>query len=380
MHVLHLIKTQTGAKWACKQIEVLIGLGIKVTVALPYENGGLADEYRRAGAQVIGANVDFPVRKLWTLSRVLDRMRNLVRKVNPDIIHSHFVGTTYIMRIALGKDHKIPRVFQVPGPLHLEKGPYGFIDKFLAGDNDYWIGSCEWTCQKYIEMGIPACKVYKALYGTNTASFVLQPKGVLRKELGIGSTIPIVGMVAYMYPPKVYLGQFVGLKGHEDFIRAISIVRKVIPNVKGIIIGGPWGAAYNYEKCLRNMACKLSGDAIVFTGFRKDVPAIYPDLDVVAHPSLSENLGGAAESLLASVPTITTNIGGFPDIVKHGETGWLVPPKNPRLLAEAIIEALTNKKEAVRRALNGQKLAVEALDVKKTARDVEKIYRSISLK
>ncbi|WP_139491600.1 glycosyltransferase family 4 protein [Brevibacillus dissolubilis] len=377
MKVLHLLKTETGAMWALRQIEVLRSEGVEVAVTLPTGKGKIADQYRALGVEVIPGQFDLPVRRPWTLPRVMKQLRQVVATVKPDIIHSHFVGTTYLMRLALRNNVKIPRLFQVPGPLHLEQGPYGFIDKLLATEQDHWMGSCQWTCDKYRSMGIPAERVHKALYGTKISQFVEQRTNLLRTEYNIGDETPVVGMVAYMYKPKTYLGQFVGLKGHETFIMAMKKVLEVMPQARGVIVGGPWGNAHSYEQKLQELAKTHCGDSIIFTGFRSDVGQIYRDLDAVAHPSLSENLGGAAESLLAGVPTIATNIGGFPDIVYDGETGWLVPPRDEEKLAQAIIEALSDPAEAQRRAAQGRELAVRELDVNKTARDVLAAYRTI---
>ncbi len=77
-----------------------------------------------------------------------------------------------------------------------------------------------------------------------------------------------------------------------------------------------------------------------FTGFKTNMKDIYRELDVAVHPSLSENLGGAGESLAAGVPTITTDIGGFPDIIQDGKTGFLVPVKRPDKIAEAVARVL----------------------------------------
>mgnify|MGYP001178152187 CR=1 FL=1 len=95
------------------------------------------------------------------------------------------------------------------------------------------------------------------------------------------------------------------------------------------------------------------------------------------HPSLSENLGGAAESLLIGVPTIATNIGGFPDIVKPGITGWLVPKENPKILAQTILEVLSDSKKALLLAEEGCKQVTQSLDVKKTSKDVYEFYKLI---
>ena len=53
-------------------------------------------------------------------------------------------------RLALGKKSKIPRVFQVAGPLHLEHRFFAWLDIALAGPRDSWLATCQWTRQKYL--------------------------------------------------------------------------------------------------------------------------------------------------------------------------------------------------------------------------------------
>ena len=66
-----------------------------------------------------------------------------MREINPDLIHSHFVTTTLMLRLALGRRHKIPRIFQVPGPLHLEHWHTRTLEIASAGKKDFWIGSSQ---------------------------------------------------------------------------------------------------------------------------------------------------------------------------------------------------------------------------------------------
>jgi glycosyltransferase involved in cell wall biosynthesis len=213
--------------------------------------------------------------------------------------------------------------------------------------------------------------------GTNIAPFGGERTGFLRRELGISPGAPLVGVVAYMYPPKRLLGQHRGVKGHEDFIAAFSRVRERRPEVRGIIVGGAWNGATWYEQRLRDLGAQTCNGSLYFTGSRNDVAAIYPDLDLAVVPSLSENLGGAAEPLLSGVPVVASNVGGLPDLIQDGETGWLVPSANPAALAAAIEGALSNRQEAQSRTTRGQALARHLLDVERTGREVAGIYEDI---
>lgn len=376
LKVLHLLKTSIGAKWALLQMRELVKLGVEVHLALP-AGGSLIAEYIQAGVIVHPVQLDFPIRHLWDCPKVLAELRDLVSRIAPDIIHSHFVGTTLSMRLALGKTHPIPRIFQVPGPLHLEHPFFRQAEILTSGSSDYWIGSCQWTRERYHKSGLPQERLFLSYYATDLEKFTNPKTGKLRQELGIDESIKIVGMVAFMYAPKRFLGQTRGLKGHEDLIDAIAICLETEPNIIGVFIGGAWNNARAYENRVRAYGKKRCGDRAIFLGTRNDVAELYPDIDVAVHPSHSENVGGAVESLLFSVPTIATNVGGFPDIVRHNETGWLVPPRSPKQLAETILECLKAPVHSHNLAVKGQKITKELFDVKRTAKEVLDIYKTI---
>ncbi|MGB8523168.1 MAG: glycosyltransferase family 4 protein [Candidatus Acidiferrales bacterium] len=377
MKVLHIVKTAVGANWAYEQVRVLCSLGIEVVVALPSDTEGLAPKYRQAGATVLRANLDFPSHHLWRLPEVSASLRRLVHEVHPDLIHTHHVGTTLALRVALGKHSSTPRIFQVPGPLHLEHDFFAHLDTRLAGPKDYWIATCQWTRRKYMELGVQSHRVFVSYAATDLKSFTGARTGSLRHQLGISPDTPLVGMVAYMYAPMWYLGQERGLKGHEDFMAALSIVKQAYPNIRAVIVGGAWGKARWYEDRLRYLGERLCDGFLTFLGPRSDIPAIYPDLDLAVVPSYSENCGGAVEPLLSGVPVVATNVGGLPDLVQDGKTGWLVPPRNPGALARAILDALQSTAEARRRALEGQKLARTLFDVERNGREIAAIYEKI---
>jgi glycosyltransferase involved in cell wall biosynthesis len=377
MKVLQVVKTAVGALWAYHQVRVLCSLGIKVTVALPSATEGLAPSYREAGATVIPVNMNFGTHHLWLLPGAVAASRRLVKETEPDLIHVHHVGTALAMRFALGRHSPIPRIFQVPGPLHLEHRFFAAIDTGLAGPQDYWIATCRWTREKYLELGIPSQRIFLSYAGTDLRPFTGVRTGRLRSELEISKEVPLVGMVAYIYAPVWFLGQRQGLKGHEDFIMALSIASQSRPDLRGVIVGGPWGKAESYESRLRNLGARICGESLTFLGHRSDVPLIYPDLDLAVVPSHSENCGGAVEPLLSGVPVVATSVGGLPDLIEDGKTGWLVPSRDPEALARATLEALENREEARRRTAQGRERVRVLFDVERIGREIAGIYEQV---
>ena len=381
MKILHIVKTATGATWVYHQIRVLRSLGFEIVVALPSATAGLAPKYQEAGSTVIPINLDVPTRHPWQIPAVLKSCRNLVKSVRPDIIHTHHVGTTLVVRAALGKSSPIPRIFQVPGTLHLEHSFFAHLDTALAGPGDHWIAACRCTQRKYHQLGVSPQRVSLSYLGTDLRVFNPTRRNVLRRELGLAPNAPLVGMVCYMYAPKRFLGQTAGLKGHEDFIAAFPIAKKKFPNLHGVIIGGAWNGATKYEKHLRELGHRHCNGYLTFAATRSDIPDVYPDLDLAVVPSHTENIPFAAiEALLSGVPVVTTNVGGLPDLVQEGVSGRLVPPRNPAAIAAAIVDSLQNRAQTRRLTIKGQEMARHLFDVERTTREVAEIYETLKPK
>ncbi|MFT4781660.1 MAG: glycosyltransferase involved in cell wall biosynthesis [Pseudohongiellaceae bacterium] len=377
MIVLHLIKTSVGASWALRQIRELIKLGVDVHVAMP--EGPMVVEYQNVGAITHILQTALNVKQPWKNFEIFRKLKYLVKEINPDIIHSHFVATTLTMRIALRGNKRIKRIFHVPGPLHLEHLIFKKVDVLSACENDYWIASCEWTKEKYISEGVPSEKIGLVYYGVDIDEHVQSTRtNKLRDEFCIEHDAFVVGNVSYFYPPKKYLGQSRGLKGHEDLIDAIDIVSKDIGNIVCVFVGGPWGGAEAYMNSVKEYADSKQSGTFIFTGFRSDIQDVYPDFDIACHPSHSENVGGAVESMLCGVATITTNVGGFPDLVKVNKTGWLALPQNPQNLAESILDAYNKVNQREQFSIEGRKLAEKLLNVKENAKTLKTYYDSLT--
>jgi len=373
MKVLHLLKTAVGASWALRQTTELVKLGVEVHLALP--EGPMVEKYREAGVSVHIFDPSINISRPWKNISQIKVLRRLVEEVKPDIIHSHFVATTLLMRLALRKV-PIPRIFHVPGPLHLEYGLFRNIEMRVATKDDYWLASCLWTRTKYLSCGVEESHVGLAYYGVNEEDFLFAKdnSNTLRKQLQLAEDCFVIGMVAYFYSPKKYLGQTRGLKGHEDLIDAIAIVQQSYPQVKCIFVGGPWGNTEDYFNQVKRYALEKTGDSCIFLGLRKDVPQLYPQFDLAVHPSHSENVGGAVESMYAQVATLTTDVGGFPDLVTEGETGYIAPAKSPLVLAKKIIEVIHNPEERKKRIAKGLGKVTQVMNVEHNARQVHDFY------
>ena len=375
MKVLHLLKTSTGATWALRQLRELVKLGVEVHVALP--DGPLVKAYKDVGVHTHILQTAIYVKAPWKNIRLFSEFRQLVKDVEPDIIHSHFVATTLTMRLALGKNHPIKRIFHVPGPLHLEHKIFRSVELLTAGKADFWLASCLWTAQAYQRFGIEKKRIGLVYYGVDIGDFKTGLSANLHQELGLSPDTQIIGNVAYFYAPKKYLGQKRGLKGHEDLIDAIDLVSQTHKNVVGVFIGGPWAGCQQYMDDIIQYANSKQYGKYYFLGLRRDIQQLYGGFTLAVHPSHSENVGGAVESLFCQCPTISSDVGGFPDLVKPGITGWLTPAKDPEKLAQVLITALEDEKNRNKLAKQGRELAQEMFDVRNNAKDVFYYYQKL---
>ena len=379
MRVLHVVKTSDGANWAASQAEVLVRSGVDVHVALSTDQGRTVAAWRRAGANIHIASLSLPLARPHQIADTLKRTRRLVDEVQPDIIHSHFVATTLTLRLALGRNHRIPRVYQVAGPLHLEHLHTRQADLRTAGEADYWIASSRCIEQHYRRYGIPHQRLFLSYYGFRVSS---APRtGMLRAKLGLPADARIVGNISYIYPPKYFLGARVGLKGHEELIDALAIVTAKDKNVYGVLIGNTLpGYPDAYEKALRRRALKVGRGKILMPGYfsADEVRQSWPDFDCAVHVPHSENCGGVVEPFSAGVPVIAAAVGGLPEVVIDNVTGRIVRDRSPEVLAQNIGQVLADLDHWRELAARGRQLVERMFDVDRTAGEVLSIYKHIA--
>ncbi len=379
MRVLQVSKTSEGAFWAARQAAELGRSGVEVHVALPERAGAAVAAWEKSGAVIHCLDCSLPV--LDPLRAVQNRnaIRQLVREIQPDLIHSHFVSTTLMVRAALGRNGAIPRIFQVPGPLHLEHWHSRLLEIGSAGARDFWVGSSRFVCGAYEASGIAPEKLFLSYYSSETQASTRRRTGYLRRRLGIPQDAFVVGNVNLIYPPKKLLGQQVGLKCHEDVIEAIELAQKVRSDVWGVLIGGTFGSSGKYEHRLRQLALRKGRGQILMPGKfnAEEVASSWPDYDCAVHAPLSENCGGVVEPLLAGVPTIAGDVGGLPEVVHHHRTGEIVPIRSPQELANAILRVREQHQEYSAMAARGRELVSAMFDPQRCTAEILAIYRHI---
>jgi glycosyltransferase involved in cell wall biosynthesis len=120
---------------------------------------------------------------------------------------------------------------------------------------------------------------------------------------------------------------------------------------------------------------------VLFTGFRHDIPEFLSEVQVSVLPSLSEALSNTLlESMAAGVPVVATRVGGNPEVVEHGVTGYLVPPREPEALAATIARILEQPTLAQAMGQAGRQRAVEHFSLDRLTQETESLYLRLLMK
>ncbi|MEM8523807.1 MAG: glycosyltransferase family 4 protein [Bacteroidota bacterium] len=156
-------------------------------------------------------------------------------------------------------------------------------------------------------------------------------KNKLRKEFSIPKNKKIIANIAALADHKDY----------PTFVRTVEILARKRTDLQFLIIGGNAGEEENIRQLIR--AKKLEKD-IVLTGFRTDISAIFPELNILLFTSKEEGLGTTVLDAFASrVPVVATAGGGIPEMVIHQKTGWLADIGDAEQLATGIEHILENE-------------------------------------
>jgi glycosyltransferase involved in cell wall biosynthesis len=167
-------------------------------------------------------------------------------------------------------------------------------------------------------------------------------------------------------------------KGQEVFLQAAALLKQRGLRAKYLVVGTTSPGNEDHEQRLRRMAVELGlADAVVFTGELADVRPAYAAMDVFVLPSAQpEPFGGVVlEAMAMGVPVIATAIGGSPDQVEEGRTGFLVPPSDAPALADKL--AVLFKDGALRLAMGraGRERLANCFALERMFDKIEAVYR-----
>jgi glycosyltransferase involved in cell wall biosynthesis len=204
-------------------------------------------------------------------------------------------------------------------------------------------------------------KVMTIHYGVDLNKYKQSNGFVDRKKLGIPEDAPIVGVVARLEE----------IKGHHYFIRAASEIINKFPKVNCVLVGDG-SLRESLEKEVKKLGLESN---FHFLGFRNDIQNLLNVFDIFVLPSISEGLPNVIlEAMACKKPVVATSVGGIPEAVVHGITGFLVPVKNPASMAQAVVRLLENKKFLIEMGQKGRQRVEEEYSLDKEISEFENLY------
>ena len=245
----------------------------------------------------------------WALVREL---ASIVRRENIDVIHTHNPGPHLYGALA-GRLTSVPVLHTKHGRNYPENRRKVLLNRVVTMLTDRIIAvsrDAEQVCRE-IE-SVPQKKLRTILNGIDLAQFVpREATGSLRRELGIAAGTPIVGIVARLSR----------VKNHPLLFRAVQcLLERGVDHALVVIGDGP------LEGDLRRDVEELGlTDTVHFLGARSDVAELYPEMDVFVLSSRSEGVSlTLLEAMSCELPVVATDVGGNPEVVVDGVTGFIV--------------------------------------------------------
>jgi glycosyltransferase involved in cell wall biosynthesis len=209
--------------------------------------------------------------------------------------------------------------------------------------------------------GLPEQKLVIIPNGLQEEAFTAHAPAIPRKA----GTVRL-GMIARMNDP---------VKNHPAFLKAAAKLSQKCPAVEFLLVGdGP------LRPGLEQLAAELGiKEKVIFAGERHDIPAMLASLDVSVLISSSESLSNVIlESMAAGVPVVATEVGGNPELVKHGETGLLVPPGDEEKLVEALAQFVRNSGLRAQYAARSKDFARSHFQMDEVCRRFEQLYETLA--
>jgi len=347
MRILHTIP---GRNWGgmehrtIEQVRWLIAHGHDVWLAAPSDG----EPYRRGaalGLPMVAMNFDPP----WNPA-TLGQLRRFVRQNMIEIIDSHYTRDAKSALSCLGLC-AVVRSRHVNQPM---KPSLVRRLQWRAADHVITVADC--TRDHLLDIGLADPERTTAIGGWADERFFqladpVATRARLRCELNLLATDFVLVCVAMLRPDK----------GQDHLIQALGLLKRQSLSPITVLAGSPTGENAQYESSLHEMVADQGVD-VRFLGYRDDISELMQMADAVVIPSLTEAQPRVAVQAFATGrPVVASAVGGVPEIVKHGQTGWLVPPADPQALADAIAKLMTEGEEAAKVAAGARALAEKTM-------------------
>ena len=276
----------------------------------------------------------------------------LIYNEKPDIVHTHSSKGGILGRLA-AKMCGVPNIIHTPHG-HVFYGHFGrlaskiflWVERIFSKFTDRMVALTSGEKNDYIEMSVCSPEQLLTIHSGVDVQRFLQSDGIRaekRRSLGLGQKEAIIGFVGWLLP----------IKGPAYLLKAMDYIWPQHPETALLMVGkGDLDVDLRAEALRKNVNGKVK-----FLGWREDINELMPVFDVLVLPSLNEGMGRVlVEAMAAGKPVVASRVGGIPDLVQDGQTGYLVPPADEKVLADAILKILNDRDQANLMGQRGKEL------------------------
>jgi len=291
-----------------------------------------------------------------------------IRQDRPDVVHLGNGVRANFDGLLATRLTRVPVVCHIKG---FEK--YSARERRAARHVDAAVCMTRAVHAHCLENGVAARRTRVIYDAVDEAGFrPSRARADVRAELGLPAASPCFGIA----------GNIQEWKGQAVVVDAMAQLHRRLPSAHCVIIGGAHRAGADYETALRDRVRTLGlGDVIHFTGFRRDIADVMNALDVVVHASIRPEPFGRVilEGMLLAKPVVAAAAGGVPELVSDGETGFLVPPGQPAILADRLVGLLSDAARRERIGARAQTWARTHFSLAQQVSAMNDVYRSVRL-
>jgi len=292
------------------------------------------------------------------------KIARIIKKEKYEIVHSHTSHAhSLVMWASLLLRKKPVRIVSRRVDFSIFRHNFLGMNRYkYTRGADHIIAVAHKVKDVLIRDGIPSEKISVVHSGADMDRFQGIGGGHLFQEFSLSPHTPILGNIGYL----------VGHKGQKYLIQAMAKIVRKFPEAHLLIVGKG-----ELEKELKDLTTHLNlNNHITFTGFRSDVGTFMNIFDVLVVSSTGEGLTATiVDALALEIPVVTTDAGGVPEIITHGETGIIVPQADPDALAYGIIWTLNNYDKAKEMAKRGKGDVVEKFSADAMVEGTLRIYK-----
>jgi len=327
---------------------------------------------------------DLPIHLVPSLRRAINpyhdwrasaAVRDALREFRPDVVHTHSAKAGLLGRRAAWMLGVPAVVHTVHGaPFHPYQSPVASIffarcERWAAKYCHRMISVADAMTDLMVDSNVAPREKFTTIYsGMDVEPFLNADRQRLqvRSRYGFEDQHVVIGKIARLFH----------LKGHEDLILAAKRVVQQCPDVRFLLVGD----GILREILVAKIAELGLQDHFVFTGLvnPQEVPGLVGAMDVLVHTSYREGLARALpQALIAGRPVVSYDVDGAREVAISGETGFLVPPRDLKGLAEKLIHLVEDADARARMGCQGQQRFTQQFRHQTMTRLIRDLYQRI---